>query len=101
MNSPEPSDTFARLLQAWRLQTPRNPDFRAAVWRRVEQARQPLSWPRYVRAHGATVGAAFAVAIAVGALTGREQARARVAAERNELATSYVKALDARSMVMP
>lgn len=100
MNS-SPPPAFSRLLQAWRVSPPHNPDFRAAVWRRLEVSRQPLSWPRYVRAHGAMVGAALAVAIVVGAVTGREQARARVAAERAELAASYVKALDARSMVMP
>ncbi|MEY4939098.1 MAG: hypothetical protein RIQ93_833 [Verrucomicrobiota bacterium] len=100
MNSPETFDTLARVMRAWRLQPPRNPEFRAGVWQRL-RAGQPLSWAGYVRAHAAPVAATLALAVAVGALTGREQARARVAAERAELAASYVKALDARSMVMP
>jgi hypothetical protein len=101
MNSPEPSDSLTRLLRSWHHPTRRNPEFRAEVWRRLERTRQPLSWPGYVRTHAGTVAALLAVAVLLGALTGREQARARVAADRQELAAGYVKALDARSMVMP
>lgn len=41
------------------------------------------------------------VAIALGAFTGREQARSRSAKESARLAAAYVQGLDARTMPMP
>ena len=42
-----------------------------------------------------------ALAVVLGAFGGRSQARARVAAESERLANSYVQGLDARAMKMP
>jgi hypothetical protein len=51
-----------------------------------------LSWGAFVRRHAAMCAGAVAVAIVLGALAGRDQARTQIAA-------SYVQALDARSMM--
>jgi len=105
MNSPqhnEPadtSDTLDRVLNDWRVAPARNPQFRAEVWARIGAGAQP--WSVYARRHGAMVAGALALAVVVGAVTGRERARAQTAADRAQLASAYVQGLDARSMVQP
>lgn len=101
MNSPDSSDTLSRLLDAWRLEPPRDPRFRAAVSARLHPDARRAAWPDYLRAHAGAVAVTLVLAVVAGALTGREQARARLAAERERLAASYVQALDARAMAMP
>lgn len=104
MNSPEPSEPVSRLLGAWLLEPARNLRFRTAISARLHPDGESTAWSDwsdYLRAHAGAVAATLVLAIVVGAFTGREQARARLAAEREQLATSYVQALDARAMVMP
>jgi lipopolysaccharide biosynthesis regulator YciM len=43
----------------------------------------------------------LALAVVLGAVGGRSQARARAAAESERLASAYVQSLDARGMTMP
>lgn len=99
MNSPK--DSLGNLLSAWRMRPRRDPQFRAQVQARIAAARTGDSWAGYLRGHAAPVAGALALAVLLGALGGRTQARARVAADSDRLATSYVQALDARSMRMP
>jgi hypothetical protein len=47
------------------------------------------------------VAGGIAAAVALGAITGRDQARARADADRSTLVSNYVQALDARTMKMP
>jgi hypothetical protein len=101
MNTPEPDDSISSLLADWRVIPRRDPQFRTAVWRRLEATRRASSWTTYARAHAALVAGALTVALVAGALTGREWARARVEAESDRLADSYVRAMDARTMRMP
>lgn len=100
MNSPETNDFLSRALADWRVAPPRNPQFRAAVRGRIEAARAVVSWPGYARAHAVVVAGALGLAVLVGGWVGREQAQARVAAKRAEMATAYVQSLDARAMTM-
>ena len=79
----------------------RNPQFRVEVWARIETARRLPSWPGYLRAHGALVVGALAVAVLLGAWSGREQARERDAMARTALIADYVHGLDARWMRAP
>ncbi len=79
----------------------RNPRFRTAVWTRIGSAARPASWPGFVRAHAAVLAGALALALVAGALVGREEAQARVAAERAAIADAYVQSLDARTLRMP
>lgn len=101
MNASKPDDPLSRTLADWRVTPQRNPQFRTAVHARLEAARRVPSWAGYVRLHAAPVGAALVVALVVGGLIGRSEARARVEAEREAMVSSYVQALDARTMRMP
>ena len=82
MNLPDPDHTLASTLATWRLAPRRSPQFRAEVWARVEAARRAPTWAGYVRAHGALVAGALAVAVMLGAWTGRERARGSEAQAR-------------------
>lgn len=99
MDSPHPPDPLAPTLAAWRVSPTRDPRFRSVVHARLGTASLP--WTAYARRHVAVVGGALAVALVVGALSGRESARSRVAAESAQLAAAYVQGLDARAMTAP
>ena len=101
MNAPEPDDSLPRTLADWRVTPRRDPQFRSAVWARLAATRRAPAWTSYARAHSALVAGALAVAVVLGALGGRERARARVEAESDRLASSYVRAMDARTMRLP
>ena len=101
MKTSPPNDPLSRLLKAWRVAPPSTGRFRAEVWARVGGAGQAESWAGYLRGHPAAVAGALALAIVLGAMGGRSQARARAAAESERLAHSYVQGLDARAMKLP
>ncbi|ACB74840.1 hypothetical protein [Opitutus terrae] len=98
MKSPEQNDLFADVLADWRVQPPRDPNFRAAVWARIAATSRGLSWAGYARTHLAALAGALALALLLGGWAGREQARSVVAADRAEIAATYVQTLDARAM---
>ena len=100
MNDSRPPDPLSPLLAQWKVMPPRDPAFRAGVWVRLG-AGAPIGWGAFARRHVATVTGVLLLAVAVGALSGRGQARARSERESARLATSYVQGLDARSMTMP
>ena len=100
MNFRNAPDSLSPTLADWRLAPPRDPEFRAGVWARIGGSR-PVTWSAYVRRHAAAVGGVLVLAVAVGAFTGREQARNRRADESARLAAAYVQGLDARLMRMP
>jgi hypothetical protein len=99
MNSPK--DSLDQVLSAWRVRPRRDEQFRTQVWARIAAGRPAESWTGYLRGHAGAVAGVLALAVVLGAIGGRSQARARVAAESDRLATTYVQALDARSMRMP
>jgi hypothetical protein len=101
MESHDSDQIISRALEQWRVTPRSNPSFRAAVWSRIEAVRGDLSWSGYARAHAAVLGGALALALALGGWVGRETARSRVDADRAEIASAYVQALDARLMTMP
>lgn len=101
MNSSDPDKSLARLLADWRVTPTRNPQFRPGVWARITAARAEPTWAAYVRAHAALLAGMLAVAMVVGAWTGRGRAQRRVAAENTTMAAAYVRALDARVMRGP
>jgi hypothetical protein len=99
MASSQPNDSPD--LRAWRIHPSRNPEFRTAVWARIDAARHPSTWSRFARAHAALVGGVLALAIAVGAWTGHSEAEQRANADRSALAATYVHRLDARWLRTP
>jgi len=82
-------------LGRWRVRPPRNPSFRSAVWARIRK-RADETWPAYLRAHVTLVVTVTIVVMAVGALGGRELARAQYRSELNSVASDYVHSLDPR-----
>lgn len=100
MNAPESDGAVSQALSAWRLAPRRDPGFRAAVRARLA-APGGLTWPGYLRLHAVTVAAACGLALIVGSWLGQKQAGERAAADRAQLAESYVRALDARTMSLP
>lgn len=101
MKSEESDEMLSRALADWHVVPRRDAAFRTAVWARIEGAQAAPSWTGYARAHGALLAGAMAVALVLGGWAGREQAQARVAADRAQIATAYVQSLDARAMRMP
>ena len=99
-DSTDSSDSLSRVLQDWRVVPARAPQFRAEVWARIEGTKKTESWPGYLRGHAAAVAGALVLAVVVGAVGGRSQARALAAAESARLASAYVQAMDARAIVM-
>ena len=103
MKAPDPADSFdslSHMMKDWRVVPKRAPQFRAEVWARVGGAKKTESWPGYLRGHAAAVAGALALAVVVGAVGGRSQARALAAAESARLASAYVQGMDARAIVM-
>lgn len=98
MDSPDRQRSLSRVLGDWHVAPTRNPRFRAAVRSRLGAARQAAPWTGYVRLHAPAVAGALVVALVAGAWFGRIEARARVAADRDQIARAYVQSLDARTM---
>lgn len=95
-----PDEKLTRVLAEWRVEPRAEAGFRAEVWARIGGARRAAAFSGFVRAHAAPCAALLVVALGVGAWTGRERARAGVAAERAAIVSSYVSGLDARTMRM-
>ena len=103
MKAPDPTDSFdslSRVLQDWRVVPARAPQFRAEVWARIGARKEAESWIGYLRGHIAVVAGALALAVVVGAVGGRSQARALAAEESARLASAYVQGMDARAIVL-
>src|SRR5664279_1714993 len=98
MKDSEPNDSLPRTLADWHVTPRRDPQFRTAVWSRLEADRHAPSWAGYVRTHATLVTGALAVALLAGGWIGRDQARARVDTQREAMVSSYVRSLDARTM---
>ena len=100
MNAPQSNDPLSRVLKEWRVAPPRTAEFRTDVWVRIGARKEAESWIGYLRGHIAVVAGALALAVVVGAVGGRSQARALAAAESARLASAYVQGMDARAIVM-
>ena len=97
----KPSDQkLSQMLAEWRLEPKASAGFRPGVWARIGRARGDAAWAGFARARAVPFAVLLAVALGVGAWTGREQARGRVAVERAEMLQTYVSRLDARAMAM-
>lgn len=97
MNPSDPNDRLRAALGTWRLAPPPNPDFRPAVWGRIQRRAQE-TWASYVRTHlvGWSVAAMFAIAAA--GWTGHAVAQARIEDGREQMVVSYLGNLDPRVM---
>lgn len=95
MDTPPPSDSLSRTLSHWRLQPPRDPQFRPAVWARLAR-RSRETWAGYVAAHRVGWSVAAIAVIGFAGWSGHAAAQARQAADRDALVTAYLIELDPR-----
>ena len=96
MNLERDSGQLSQRLREWRVDAPRDPDFRARVRARIASDLAMVPWPQFARRHAAVVAAVLLLALAGGAAGGRGWAKARDAALSARLAEEYVGGLDAR-----
>jgi hypothetical protein len=95
MTSMNNSDnSITEVLRAWRVSPLADPDFRSAVWQRIE--RHHASWPTYLRSHATIWSLAAALTLGTAAFSGAALAKARAHAERESLVNSYLVDLDPR-----
>lgn len=101
MTPSEPNDSLSPTLQQWRVVPRSNPNFRAAVWARIDAAARPSTWTKFARAHPAIVTAFVVAGVLLGAWSGQNEAREHTEADRSVLAATYVHRLDARWLRQP
>ena len=90
-----PPNSLSAVLHRWRVAPPADPNFRAAVWHRVD-ARARDTWPAYVRSHAAAWSLAAVVMLGVAAYSGTALAQARVKSDRETMVVNYLVDLDPR-----
>lgn len=89
-------DSLSPRLREWRVNAPRDPQFRARVRERIAARSAVATWPEFARRHAVALGLVIVVAVAGGAAGGRGWAKARDAALSARLADDYIGGLDAR-----
>lgn len=101
MNPHSSSAATPNLLRHWQVEAPADPDFRAAVWTRIEGARQAasLSWAGYFRRNAQAWSLALVLALSVSALVGYRAGERHSERERAAILQTYLAAIDARAMV--
>jgi len=90
-----PPDPLSHTLGTWRIAPPGDPQFRTAVWARLQAARD-TRWAAYVRQHAAASCAALVLAVVAGGWLGQWQAHRQATQDREVLATTYLSEIDAR-----
>ena len=99
MKSNEPIDPLSRTLAAWRVEPPSDPNFRPAVWQRIRQrSRETLAG--YLRAHLVGWAVVAGLAVVAAGWAGHAAARAKLAADRDQMVVTYLGAIDPRVVAM-
>ena len=95
MNLTDPNEPLSRTLASWRVNPPSLPNFRPAVWRRIQQ-RSRETWTGYVRGHLVGWSLVAGLAIVAAGWTGHSVARTRLENSREQMVFSYLGNLDPR-----
>ena len=90
-----PRDPFAAALAQWRVRSTRDPQFRAAVWQRIDQHVR-VTWSSYLRDHLVGWSIAAMVALVAAGWGGRAMAQAPHEAHSDAMVISYLSGLDPR-----
>jgi hypothetical protein len=91
----DPNNRLSRALEQWRLRPARDPNFRAAVWQRIDAVAN-LSWSAWLRNHRLSWSVAAAFALIVAGWGGRTLAETRLNAQRESMVVAYLSELDPR-----
>ena len=95
MKPPEADDPLSRALATWRVEPKPDPNFRPAVWQRIQRSAQD-SWAGYVRRHLAAWSAVALVTVMAAGWAGVSAGRARLTADRAAMVVAYLVELDPR-----
>jgi len=96
MNSNPNDEQLGQLLRdSWQVRASKNPDFRTAVWARIESARRaPVTWGAWLRLNVYRF-AFFAVAsVAIAGVGGGWIATAQAKQDREQLVDRYLASID-------
>jgi hypothetical protein len=96
MTPPSDDGPLPRALRQHCRVTPEpNPDFRAAVWARIEARRRaPATWSAWLRANLRRTAALSVAAIALAGVSGGVLARIQAGQEREALVQRYLASID-------
>lgn len=92
---PNSRDPLGDTLSHWRVDPPRDRNFRDSVWQRIETTAR-VTWAGYLRGHLVEWSIAAMVALVAAGWGGRAMAQARLEADRDAMVVSYLSALDPR-----
>ncbi len=88
-------DFLSEVLRHWRVTPPADPNFRGAVWQRIDACVRE-TWPGYLRSHAVACALVAVSTVGAAAYAGNAAARARIHADREALVTTYLVELDPR-----
>lgn len=91
MNTPR--DSLSDIVHRWQVEPPADPQFRQAVWQRIEGR---ATWPAYLRSHATAWSLAAVVLLGAAAYSGNALAQARARADRDAMVVTYLVDLDPR-----
>jgi hypothetical protein len=95
MNSPMNDLQLRRALKHWSPEATLNPQFRSAVWARIDAARgAPQTWGAWLRGHLLPVSSLAAVAFAAAILVGQQAASQTAAQQRQQLLQDYIVSIN-------
>ncbi|MBK9991014.1 MAG: hypothetical protein IPP19_09835 [Verrucomicrobia bacterium] len=96
MNSNLNDEQLGPLLRNnWQVRPVKNPDFRTAVWARIEAARRaPLTWGAWLRLNAARFAFLSVASIAIAGAGGGWIATAQANQNREQLVQRYLASLD-------
>jgi hypothetical protein len=101
MTSDSQDGSFRQSLREnWHVSPRRNPDFRAAVWARIEAGRRaPATWAAWLRVNVRQVATLALVAITIAGAGGGFIARTQADHEREQLVQRYLASIDPHQRV--
>ena len=97
MNSSQ--NPLSKVLRAWRVAPPVEPNFRDRVWQRIG-GQAKVSWRSYLGAHATAWSVAALMVLGAAAYTGHAAASARMRVDRDALVVTYLVDLDPRVQAM-
>ncbi len=92
-------DPLSKELALWRIEPPRDPAFRPAVWSRVRARGFETGLLQYIRQHVMLSACALAFSLSVGLYAGHLGASARSERDRLVLADTYLASIDSMLIV--
>ncbi len=94
-SSPSNPDPLSAILREWEVSAASDPQFRPAVWARLQKP-PAVSWWDYARRHALPLGLAACVTLLASGWAGHTAGRIRMDAAREAMVVHYLVELDPR-----